>query len=72
MAKHEKVRLTNISRQAISVQVKPPGGDFFRDERQVRMGAGKSVVLPKDYLLWHQITNLKGSRKLRVVDVTKK
>ncbi len=66
MAKHEYVNIQNISKQMIGLQVKPNNGDFFIEERQIRINPGKTVRLLKDFLLWSQVTNLQARHILRV------
>lgn len=56
----EFTKITNTSRQMVPIQVKPPAGDFYLHERSVRLGAGKSVVLPSDHLMPSQLENLKA------------
>lgn len=63
----EIVRIHNRSRQRVSIQVKPPDGDFFMHEQQVHLTKGKSVLLPKNHLRMEQITNLKARGVLKVV-----
>ena len=62
------VLITNRSKQLISLQVKPPNGDFFHQESQSRIAAGRSVSLPKKYLNWAQVENLKAKQFIAVVD----
>lgn len=50
--------VTNISKQMIQLQMRPPRGDFYADERQIRLLPGKSVEIPSDYILAPQIENL--------------
>ena len=64
------VRIINCSPQMISIQVKPPQGDFYREEQQVRIMPHKDVILPKDHLIESQITNLAGRRMIKIVDVS--
>jgi hypothetical protein len=67
--KMQFVTLQNISsNQTIGLQVKPPKGDFYLDEQQVRLSPGDSVVVPKDHLLWSQIENCKAKKQLRVIE----
>jgi len=58
MAEVQMIRIYNKSKQTISLQARPPKGDFFLHEQQIRIGAGKSVTVAKDYLLESQINNL--------------
>ena len=64
--KREYVEIMNISKQMIPLQVKPPGGDFYIEEQQIRLRPGKSAVVPKDHLLWSQIENCKARGQLKV------
>lgn len=59
-------RVTNTSRQMIPIQVRRPQGDFYLEERQVMIGAGKSVILPTEYLMPAQIENLAAKQQLQV------
>ncbi len=61
------LRIYNSSKQMIPIQVKPPGGDFYTSEQQIRLAPGKDVVLPKSHLRMAQIDNLKRRRMLKVV-----
>lgn len=61
------VRILNISKQMIPLQVRPPGGDFFIHEQQVRLAVGGSAILPKSYLMDNQIRNLTAKRMIQVV-----
>ena len=60
--------VTNRSRQLITIQAKPPGGDFYRDERQIRLQPGKSITLPKRYLNQSQIENSRARGFIDVID----
>lgn len=60
------IRITNSSKQTIPLQARPPKGDFFLHEQQVYIAPGKSVELPKDYVIADQIDNLKARGMLRV------
>lgn len=67
MKKHAAVmRLANIGKQLIRLQVKPPQGDFYLHEQQVDLRPGGNVLLPKDHLRMDQIRNLQGRRMLRI------
>jgi hypothetical protein len=71
MAKQKQmVAITNISRQLIEFQVKPPAGDFFLNEQQVRLKPAEAVTVPKEYLMWHQVENLTAKRCIRWSYVT--
>ena len=62
------VLITNRSRQMIPLQVKPPKGDFFYEEHQVRINPGKSVTLPKRYLNWAQIENCRARGDISTIE----
>ena len=62
----ETIRISNISNQTISLQVRPPDGDFFLHEQQVHIMSGKEVTLPKDHTLMDQIMNLQARRMLKI------
>ena len=61
------IRLYNKSKQMLSIQVKPPHGDFFLHEQQVRINPGVTVKLPKSHLLMDQLRNLQSRRLLKIV-----
>ena len=58
--------ITNRSRQMIPLQVRQPHGDFFYEERQVRIGPGKSVTILKRYVDWKQLENIRGRGDIAV------
>lgn len=60
------LHITNISKQMISIQVKPPQGDFYAEERQVRLKPGKSVSIPESHLILAQVENLKLKKQITV------
>ena len=62
------VKIYNKGKQAIRLQVRPPGGDFYKIEQQIAVNVGKSVILPKSHLLWEQVENLQKSGFLRVTE----
>lgn len=64
----ESWQIRNRSRQLISIQVRPPNGDFFYEEQQIRLSPGKSTVLPKKFVNQVQIENLKASGQIAVVE----
>lgn len=66
-SKSHTIRILNISRQEISIQARPPHGDFFLHEQQVRLRPGVSALLPKDHLIPEQITNLRAKGFIKVV-----
>lgn len=63
----EMIRVYNQSKQMVPLQLKPPNGDFFLHEMQVRIAPGKTVLVPANFLLDHQIQNLSKKRILRIV-----
>lgn len=62
----DDVVITNCSRQLIPIQVRRPKGDFFYEERQVRLSPGATVTLPKSHLYWAQIENCRARGELSV------
>ena len=60
--------ITNRSRQMIPLQVRPPKGDFFYEEHQIRLNPGKTVTLPKRYLNQAQIENCRGRGDLTIIE----
>jgi len=68
MAKHKThvVRIYNDSSQMIALQVRAPGGDFFKNEQQVRLSPGQDALLPKSFLLNDQVKNLVARGMLKV------
>lgn len=67
-----EIRLLNIGKQTIPLEVMPKGGDFFRDRSVVYLHPNKHVDLPKSYLNMDQVTNLQKTRKLRILRDTEK
>ena len=70
MAKASKtpvVRVYNSSNQLIQLQVKPPGGDFYTNESQIRINPGDDVLLPKTHLRQDQLENLKKKGFIKIV-----
>jgi hypothetical protein len=55
-----EVMITNRGRQMIPLQVRPPKGDFYYEEHQVRLCPGRSVTLPKRYLNYAQLENCRS------------
>ena len=62
------VVITNRCRQMIPIQVRPPKGDFFYEEHQIRIQPGKSVTMPKHFLNWAQIENCKARGDISVIE----
>lgn len=67
MANSEVIRVYNCSKQTIPLQVRPVNSDFYRDEQQVRLAPGKSVLLSKKEVMESQIKNLQTKRMIKVV-----
>lgn len=61
------LRIYNCSKQLIPLQVRPPGGDFYTSEQQVRLAPGGDVLLPKTHLRQEQIENLQKRRMIRIL-----
>ncbi len=62
------IRIYNKSAQLIPIQIKPPGGDFFLHEQQIRIPPGKSVTVMKDHILLEQVMNLKARGMLQITN----
>lgn len=67
-SKNVNVTISNRSRQMIPLQIRPPKGDFFYEEHQVRINPGATAQVPKRYLNWAQIENCKGRGDISVVE----
>lgn len=65
--KSHVVTVYNCSKQLISLQVRAPGSDFYTNEQQVRIPAGRSAQLPKAYLRSDQLGNLKARGMIKIV-----
>jgi len=61
------VRVYNKGKQLISLQVKPPGGDFFLHEQTIYLRPGQTVKLPKSHINSAQIRNLQARRQIQVI-----
>lgn len=62
----ETVRIHNISKMVLSLQIKQPGTNFYTNEQQIRLAPGEHHLVPKAYLLNDQIMNLKAKGMLTV------
>jgi len=62
------VMISNCSRQMIPLQVRPPKGDFFYEEHQVRLNPGKSVTVLRRWLNMAQIENCRGRGDIAIVE----
>ena len=64
----EYVMISNISKQMIPIQLRPPTGvDFYAGEQSVPLTKGKSAKFPKSRLRMAQVDNLQKSGMIRVV-----
>lgn len=61
------IRIINISRQTIPIQVSAVNGDFYKDQQQIQLAAGKDIQLDEKYLVSEQVNNLKERGLLKVV-----
>ena len=62
------VVISNCSRQMIPLQVRPPKGDFFYEEHQVRLNPGKSVTVLRRWLNMAQIENCRGRGDISIIE----
>jgi hypothetical protein len=68
MAKTSRiVRVCNVSVQRIDLQIQPPNGDFYLEQRQVRIMPRKHVDVPEDHLNAAQIENYKARQQIQVI-----
>lgn len=67
MTKSATIRIMNTGKQLLQLQVRPPQGDFYQDEQQIRMLPGHVIELPKSHVLDAQIENLQKRGELKVV-----
>jgi len=68
MAKQtEIVKIYNKSNQMLALHVRPPEGEFYSSEQQVRLNPGTEVTLPKDHINQCQIDNLQRNQMIKVV-----
>jgi len=62
MAKLTEAKITNRSKQVISLNVKPKGGDFYINTQDIRLSPfgskGNSVIIPISYVNMSQLENL--------------
>jgi 23S rRNA A2030 N6-methylase RlmJ len=63
----ETIRVYNKSPQLISLQVRPPNSDFYINEQQVHLHPKKSAILPKDYVIEEQLSNLQARGFVQVI-----
>ncbi len=61
------IKIYNTSKQAVRLQLRPPGGDFYATEQQVSVNPGQVVTLPKSHLIQEQVDNLQRRQMLRVL-----
>lgn len=69
MAKRDDatIGIYNASKQTIPLQAKPPNGDFFLHEQQIRIPKGKTVYIQSSYLLADQVKNLQAKGIIKVI-----
>lgn len=60
-----EITITNTSNQMVTIQVRPPNGDFFLHERQARILPKKSITVSRDYVNQGQIENLKARQLIK-------
>lgn len=65
--KMAEIRVYNKGKQLVPLHVRPPQGDFYLHEQQVRLRPGQHVMLPKEYVNMHQVTNLSARGILKVM-----
>jgi hypothetical protein len=65
--KSHVIRVYNNSRQLIQLQARPPGGNFYTNESQVRIPPGQDVLLPKTHLRQDQLENLKKKGFIKIL-----
>lgn len=63
----EILSIYNKSKQTISLQARPPKGDFFLDEQQIRIRPKETVQLDARYIMEEQIKNLASKGLLKIV-----
>lgn len=58
------ILIQNKTKQQIGIQVKPPNGDFYLEERQIKLSPigkkGSTFKVPKNHLNLSQIENFKA------------
>lgn len=65
--KSHSIRVYNKSRQTISLQLTPKGGDFFLHQQQVHIRPGIPVEIPKSHIIEEQIQNLQKQGMISVL-----
>ena len=55
--------------QRVDLQIQRPGGDFYAEQRQVRLKPNTSVVVPEDHVLPAQVENMRARRQITVSNV---
>lgn len=65
--KSHVIRVYNKSNQLIQLQMRPPGGDFFTNESQVRILPGREVLLPKSHCRQDQLDNLSKKGFIKIL-----
>lgn len=68
-----QIRIANISKQMVPIQLRSPNGDFYTHEHQIRLDPGcQPISIPKSHLFMEQITNLAKRGILKIVNDTEK
>ena len=67
MARKIEVTLYNKGKQPLPIQVREPSADFYKTQ-EIRLFPGKSVTIPKEWLLKGQVENLQSMGMLRVTE----
>jgi len=65
--KSHVIRVYNNSKQLIQLHMRPPGGDFFTNESQVRILPGMEVLLPKTHCRQDQLDNLSKKGFIKII-----
>jgi len=65
------VRIINVSRQMIPIQLTAEGEDFFRGQQQIQLHAGQDVLVDEKYLIKGQTENLAQRGLLKLIRQTK-
>lgn len=68
MAKQiETISIYNRSKQVIPLQARPPKGDFYLSEQQIRIMPNETVQINSAYLIEEQINNLAAKGLIKVI-----
>lgn len=61
----ETVKIYNCSKQLVSIQAMPEGGDFYLHEQQIHLQSGKDVVLPANCVRMKQLDSLRSKGMIK-------